>query len=78
MNAENITCEEVIEQLFEYLDRELDSGLSDRINDHLKRCRDCFTRAEFEKRLRARVNEAAEVDAPEQLRRRIRRVIDEF
>lgn len=78
MNADRITCEEVIEQLFDYLDRELDSELRDRINHHLERCRDCFTRAEFEKRLRSRVNETADVEAPEQLRRRIRRVLDEF
>lgn len=78
MNADHITCEEVIEQLYEFLDRELDEGLSDRINEHIERCRDCFTRAEFERRLRARVNEAAEAEAPERLRRRIRQVIDEF
>lgn len=78
MNAEHITCEEVMERLFELLDGELEHGLSDRIHDHLERCRDCFTRAEFEKRLRARINEAAEVEAPERLRRRLRRVVDEF
>lgn len=78
MNADDMTCEEVIEQLYEFLDRELDEGLSDRINAHIERCRDCFTRAEFERRLRARVNEAVEAEAPERLHRRIRQVIDEF
>lgn len=78
MNAEIITCEEVMEQLFEFLDRELDGELSDRIDRHLERCRDCFTRAEFERRLRARINEAAEAEAPERLRHRLRRVVDEF
>lgn len=78
MNAENMTCEEVMEQLFEFLDQEIDKDLSDRIDEHLARCRDCFTRAEFEKRLRARINQAAEVEAPERLRRRVQRVLDEF
>lgn len=78
MNVQSMTCEEVIEQLFDYLDRELDNEVSERIDRHLKRCRDCFTRAEFEKRLREKVNEAAEVEAPDSLRRRIRRVLDEF
>ena len=78
MNEEHITCEEVIEQLFAFLDRELDSETSERIDAHLQRCRDCFTRAEFEKRLRARVHESAEVQAPETLHRRIRKVIDDF
>lgn len=78
MNAENMTCEEVMEQLFEFLDREIDKDLSDRIDEHLTRCRDCFTRAEFEKRLRARINQAVEIEAPERLRRRAQRVLDEF
>ena len=78
MSSADITCEEVIEQLFDFLDRELDENLSTRIDYHLKRCQDCFTRAEFEKRLRARVSEATEAKAPDRLRRRIRRVIDTF
>lgn len=78
MNVQSMTCEEVVEQLFDYLDRELDNDVSERIDRHLERCRDCFTRAEFEKRLRAKVNEAVAVEAPDSLRRRIRRVLDEF
>lgn len=78
MSDGHITCEEVIEQLFDYLDRELDAGVSERIDAHLERCRDCFTRAEFERRLRARLHEATDVEAPEKLHRRIRGIIDEF
>ena len=78
MNAENMTCEEVIERLFEYLDQELDSELAERIDSHLERCRDCFTRAEFEKKLRARINETTEVKAPDHLHQRVRRVLDDF
>lgn len=78
MNVQSMTCEEVVEQLFDYLDRELDNDVSERIDRHLERCRDCFTRAEFEKRLRAKVNEAVAVEAPDSLRRKIRRVLDEF
>ena len=78
MTDEHITCEEVIEQLFDFLDRELDSETSERIDAHLQRCRDCFSRAEFEKRLRARVHDAAETQAPETLHRRLKKLIDSF
>jgi len=78
MNADNMTCEQVIEQLFEYLDQELDSGLSERIDTHLERCRDCFTRAEFEKKLRTKINETTEVKAPDRLHHRIRQVLNKF
>ncbi|MEX1080421.1 MAG: mycothiol system anti-sigma-R factor [Halofilum sp. (in: g-proteobacteria)] len=78
MNAEHIDCEDVIEQLFAFLDRELDEERQQRIERHLNRCRDCFTRAEFERRLRARIRDASEVKAPERLRRRIRGLLNEF
>lgn len=78
MTEQHITCDEVIEHLLAFLDRELDDEFSERIEAHLQHCRDCFTRAEFEKRLRARVHEAAEVQAPAALRKRIRKLIDDF
>lgn len=78
MTEQHITCDEVIEHLLAFLDRELDDEFSERIEAHLQHCRDCFTRAEFEKRLRARIREAAETEAPETLHRRIRNLIDSF
>ncbi len=78
MTEEHIPCEQVIEHLFAFLDEELDDEITDRIEAHLQRCRDCFTRAEFEKHLRARVRNAAETRAPNTLHRRIRRIIDSF
>ncbi len=78
MSADHIDCEEVIEQLFAFLDHELDEDRQQRIEHHLTRCRDCFTRAEFERRLRARIREASEVKAPERLRRRVKGLLNEF
>ncbi len=78
MSARELGCEEVIEQLFAYLDRRLDAALSADIHHHLERCRECFSRAEFEQKLRSRVAEAGAVKAPTRLQRRIRSVLDEF
>lgn len=78
MSGHSLTCEEVIERLFDYLDRELDDQQAASIERHLHRCRDCFTRAEFEKRLRARVEATGTAAAPPRLRRRIRELIDRF
>ena len=76
--TEQLSCEDVIGKLLEYLDRELDSGAQRDIEHHLETCRACFTRAEFERRLRARVAEAGEVKAPQSLRRRIRALIGRY
>lgn len=78
MSERELDCEEVIEQLFGYLDRRLDAARSADIHHHLERCRECFSRAEFELKLRARIVEAGTVKAPERLQRRISSVLEEF
>ncbi|MCG6658170.1 anti-sigma factor [Halomonas campisalis] len=78
MSARDLNCEEVIERLFDYLDQELDAQQAADIDRHLHRCRDCFTRSEFEKRLRARVAAAGTASAPPRLQRRIRHLLDQF
>lgn len=78
MNPRELSCEEVIARLFDYLDRELDDRQAAEIEHHLARCRDCFSRSEFEKRLRARLATGASQPAPPRLQRRIRRLLDDF
>lgn len=78
MSSTDINCEEVIERLFEFLDQELDEDLSNRIEQHIRHCRDCFTRAQFERRLRERVEQASDTRAPESLRQRLQQMIDTF
>lgn len=78
MTESRISCEEVVERLFEYMDRELDSHTSAEIERHLERCHDCFSRAEFERRLREKIAASGQQKAPEELRRRIREMIERF
>lgn len=78
MTKHDLTCEEVIEQLFEFLDKELDSARAADIERHMARCRDCFTRAEFERRLRAKVREAGAARAPQRLHDRIKGILDQY
>lgn len=78
MRHEPINCEELVEQLFVYLDRELDGGARTAIDHHLERCRECFTRVEFERQLRDRIGDAGIEKAPERLRRRVRALLDEY
>ena len=78
MSQDDLTCEEVLEQLFAYLDEELDHDRLAAIDRHLERCRDCFTRAEFEKRIRARVQQTGTAPAPDRLRQRLKKVLDRY
>jgi anti-sigma factor (TIGR02949 family) len=73
-----LDCDEVIEHLVDYLSRELDADTLAAIERHIEHCRGCFSRTEFERRLRARLAEAGEAEAPESLRRRAQRIIEQF
>lgn len=73
-----LTCEEVLHQLFAYLDRELDAATAAEIERHLETCRGCFSRAEFEKQLKARIQETGSAPAPEGLRERIKLLVEKF
>jgi anti-sigma factor (TIGR02949 family) len=74
----HIRCEDVLRQLLLYLDRELDARTAALIERHLELCRGCFSRAAFERKLRAHLKAAAEKPAPARLRARVRDLLDKF
>lgn len=78
MSKPTINCEEVLKHLVAYLDRETDAHTAAEIDRHLEDCRGCFSRAEFERQLKAHVRAAGSRTAPERLRARIRKLTDKF
>lgn len=75
---DQIHCEEVIRHLFEYLDGEIGAEKRRQIDRHLEECRGCFSRAEFEKALRQKVQQLGREKAPRSLQRRLKALIDRF
>jgi anti-sigma factor (TIGR02949 family) len=73
-----MSCEEAIARILELLDRELGPADRHRMDRHLETCRGCFSRAAFERRLRARVAETGDTVAPESLRLRVRALMARF
>ncbi|QIT55258.1 anti-sigma factor [Aquisalimonas sp. 2447] len=76
MRENRLSCEELAEKLFAYLDADLDETTSAQIQRHLETCDACRSRVEFEKRLRTRVQESGTQQAPRQLHRRIKKILD--
>jgi anti-sigma factor (TIGR02949 family) len=76
--ARVIGCEEALRRLAEYLDAELHGESQHEIEQHLERCRSCFSRAEFEKRLKAHTAELRREPVSPELERRIRALVDTF
>ncbi len=67
-----IPCEEVVRLVWQYMDRELDESTYRQLQAHIRQCRDCGPRHDFEARLRAIIQgKCAGQPAPERLRRRL-------
>ncbi len=67
-----IDCEQVVRVLLVYLDGEVSDEERQEVDRHLALCRGCFSRAEFEKRLRSHLTELRLGAVPAELERRIR------
>lgn len=73
-----IDCEQVLRLMFAYLDGELDGEQGRRVAEHLERCRSCFSRAEFERRLKTHLAELGRDTVPPPLEARVRSLIRDF
>ena len=73
-----IDCEEALHRLLDFVDAELHGESLHELEQHLERCRSCFSRFEFEKRLKAHIAELGSEPVPAELHHRIRKVLDNF
>jgi anti-sigma factor (TIGR02949 family) len=73
-----IRCEEVLQHLLAYLDRELEPATSVLIAHHLELCRGCFSRAEFERKLKAHLRNCGTSPAPARLRARLKQLMERY
>lgn len=73
-----LNCDEAIRLLFEYLDNELAEHDHTAVEAHLHDCRACFSRMEFDKRLRGMVKGGETATPPETLRTRIKKITGRF
>lgn len=72
------SCEDAIRLLAAHLDRELDASTEAEMQRHLDTCRSCYSRAEFEKRLRDRLADLGQEPVRPELAGRIESLIDTF
>ena len=74
----DIGCEEALKCLLELIDGELSDQQQDAVERHVRTCRSCFSRMEFERRLKERLSALSADDAPAALRSRIHDLIKGF
>ena len=72
-----INCEQALARIFEFIDHELKPDEREAMQEHLHACKSCFSRAEFERRLKGKLTQLRE-DAAPAARDRIERLIKDL
>jgi anti-sigma factor (TIGR02949 family) len=76
--TDDVGCEQALKRLLEFIDRELSESDHDSVERHLRTCRSCYSRMEFERRLKQRLSALSADDVPVESRDRIRALIKGF
>jgi len=76
--TDDMGCELALKRLLEFIDHELSDSEQDNVERHLRTCRSCYSRMEFESRLKQRLSALSGDDAPTESRDRIRKLIKGF
>ena len=77
-NPMPMDCDEALRLLAAYLDDELHPGAHENVERHLELCRSCFSRAEFERRLKGEINRLGHEQVPPTFEQRVRQLLDSF
>jgi anti-sigma factor (TIGR02949 family) len=78
MTKQEIDCDQALKQILEYVDHELDDDRRAAMQHHLHTCKSCFSRMEFERRLKEKVGALREEDAAPSVENRIKGLLDSF
>jgi anti-sigma factor (TIGR02949 family) len=73
-----MTCEEALRLLAVFLDGELPAGPHTAVEQHLEVCRGCYSRAEFERRLKAEIGRVQREEVSSGFQARVRGILDSF
>lgn len=76
--VKTIGCEEALKHLLAYLDQEIGAVTHREVERHLKICRTCFSRAEFEQSLKTRLREAGRGTVRASFEKRIKTLFGRF
>jgi len=74
-----MNCDEWFEHLYRFIDKDLDQIAWQDVETHMKNCPPCWSRYEFEVKLKERLNKSCRVErCTESLRIRIQSIIEKF
>lgn len=71
MSCDGPDCEKAIENLYLFLDREIDNASCEEIQAHIDDCSDCLSEYDLERVVKQLVSRSCSETAPEPLRQRV-------
>lgn len=77
-NSRPIDCDEALRALAAFLDGELHGDALEGYERHLEACRSCFSRAEFERRLKVEIYRLRRDEIPPRFERRVHHLLSSF
>lgn len=78
MNNPTLTCEDAIRLIATYIDRELDEHEAAQVHEHIGRCKSCYSRVEFEQKLKAQLATLRTAAVSDELSTRIRTLLHDY
>ena len=74
-----MNCDESFEILYRFIDMDLEGNVFQDVEVHLAKCRGCWDRFEFEKKLKAHIRKCCHQEPlPENLVLRIQKLLDQY
>lgn len=77
-NPSIISCTDVLSKLYAFLDGEIDDLTETEIEHHLHHCRECFSRVDFEKKLKSKVRSTDTLETPPDVQARLQDIMRKF
>jgi anti-sigma factor RsiW len=77
-DTNTLSCEAALRLLAVYIDAELEAADERAVEEHIARCRSCFSRMEFEKRLKHQLSSIGRQPVDPTFANRIRSLINRF
>lgn len=72
---DSIECEQALRRIFELIDHELSGREREVMQHHIDTCKSCFSRVEFERRLKARLKTLRDAEAGAGARQRMEKLL---
>lgn len=73
--VKQIDCEQALMRIFELIDHELKGEEREAMQHHIETCKSCFSRVEFERRLKEKLKALREADTTAEARQRIEKLL---